>query len=82
MRSTGEVMGIDQSFGWAFSKSQAAIGMPIPLSGAALLSVKDVDKPSALGIAQCLVNLGFSITATKGTAAFLQEHGIDGTDCQ
>ena len=76
MRSTGEVMGIDQSFGWAFAKSQAATGMAIPLNGAALLSVKDADKPSALGIAQCLVNLGFSITATKGTAAFLKEHGI------
>jgi carbamoyl-phosphate synthase large subunit len=76
MRSTGEVMGIDQSFGWAFAKSQAATGMAIPLNGAALLSVKDADKLSALGIAQCLVNLGFSITATKGTAAFLKDHGI------
>ena len=76
MRSTGEVMGIDQSFGWAFAKSQAATGLPIPLNGAALLSVKDTDKPAALGIAQCLVSLGFSITATKGTASFLKEHGI------
>ena len=77
MRSTGEVMGIDQSFGWAFAKSQAATGMTIPLNGAALLSVKDADKPSALGIAQCLVNLGFLIKATKGTATFLEEHGIE-----
>ena len=76
MRSTGEVMGIDQSFGWAFAKSQAATGMGIPLSGAALLSVKDADKPAALGIAQCLINLGFSITATKGTATFIEGHGI------
>ena len=76
MRSTGEVMGIDQSFGWAFAKSQTSTGLPMPLNGAALLSVKDADKPSALGIAQCLVNLGFSISATKGTAAFIQEHGI------
>ncbi|MFA9563003.1 MAG: carbamoyl-phosphate synthase large subunit, partial [Nitrospirota bacterium] len=71
MRSTGEVMGIDQSFGWAFAKSQAATGMAMPLSGTVLLSVKDGDKPAALGIAQCLDHLGFSIKATKGTAAFL-----------
>jgi carbamoyl-phosphate synthase large subunit len=76
MRSTGEVMGIDQSFGWAFAKSQAATGMAMPMSGAALLSVKDTDKPSALGIAQCLVNLDFTIRATKGTAVFLEQHGI------
>jgi carbamoyl-phosphate synthase large subunit len=76
MHSTGEVMGIDQSFGWAFAKSQAATGMAMPLSGTALLSVKDGDKPAALGLAQCLDQLGFSIKATKGTAAFLQQHEI------
>ena len=76
MRSTGEVMGIDQNFGWAFAKSQAATGMAMPLSGTALLSVKDGDKPAVLGLAQCLDQLGFSMKATKGTAAFLQQHGI------
>ena len=76
MLSTGEVMGIDQNFGWAFAKSQAATGMAMPLSGTALLSVKDGDKPAALGLAQCLDQLGFSMKATKGTAAFLQQHGI------
>jgi len=76
MRSTGEVMGIDQNFGWAFAKSQAATGMAMPLSGTVLLSVKDGDKSAALGIAQCLEQLGFSMKATKGTAAFLQQHGI------
>jgi carbamoyl-phosphate synthase large subunit len=76
MHSTGEVMGIDQSFGWAFAKSQAATGLAMPLNGTALLSVKDGDKPAALGLAQCLDQLGFSIKATKGTAAFLQQHGI------
>ena len=76
MRSTGEVMGIDQSFGWAFAKSQAATGMALPLRGAALLSVKDGDKLAALGLAKCLIPLGFSIKATKGTAAFLQEQGV------
>ncbi len=76
MRSTGEVMGIDQSFGWAFAKSQAATGMPMPLRGAVLLSVKDGDKQAVLGLAQSLARLGFSIKATKGTAAFLQQHEI------
>ncbi|MGB5054329.1 MAG: carbamoyl-phosphate synthase large subunit [Nitrospirales bacterium] len=76
MRSTGEVMGIDRSFGWAFAKSQAASGMPLPLSGTALLSVKDGDKPATLAIAQRLSQLGFSLNATKGTAAFLRTHGI------
>jgi carbamoyl-phosphate synthase large subunit len=76
MRSTGEVMGIDHSFGWAFAKSQAETGMAIPSSGTALISVKDGDKPAALGLAQCLDQLGFSIKATKGTSAFLQENGI------
>lgn len=76
MRSTGEVMGIDQSFGWAFAKSQAASGMPLPLTGTALLSVKDGDKPATLAIAQRLSQLGFSLNATKGTAAFLRTHGI------
>lgn len=76
MRSTGEVMGIDRSFGWAFAKSQAASGMPLPLTGTALLSVKDGDKPATLAIAQRLSQLGFSLNATKGTAAFLRTHGI------
>ncbi len=76
MRSTGEVMGIDQTFGWAFAKAQAATGMAMPLNGTVLLSVKDGDKPAALGIAQCLAQLGFSMKATKGTATFLQQHGI------
>ena len=76
MRSTGEVMGIDKNFGWAFAKSQAASGMPLPLGGTALLSVKDGDKPATLDIAQRLSQLGFSMNATKGTASFLRDHGI------
>ncbi len=76
MRSTGEVMGIDKSFGWAFAKSQAASGMPLPMGGTALLSVKDGDKPATVDIAQRLFQLGFSINATKGTASFLRNHGI------
>ena len=77
MQSTGEVMGIDKSFGWAFAKSQAAAGMPMPLTGNALLSVKDSDKPALLEIAQRLSQIGFFIIATKGTATFLQEHGLE-----
>ncbi|HNP27643.1 MAG TPA: carbamoyl-phosphate synthase large subunit [Nitrospirales bacterium] len=77
MRSTGEVMGIDQSFGWAFAKSQAASGMPLPLGGTALISVKDGDKPATLDIAQRLAHLGFLLNATEGTAAFLRTHGIN-----
>ncbi|MDH5563425.1 MAG: ATP-grasp domain-containing protein, partial [Nitrospirota bacterium] len=76
MRSTGEVMGIDQSFGWAFAKSQAATGLALPLCGTVLLSVKDADKPATLKVAQQLAPLGFSIKATKGTATFLSKHGI------
>ena len=76
MRSTGEVMGIDQTFGWAFAKSQAASGMPLPLGGTALLSVKDGDKPATVEIARRLAQLGFSLNATKGTAAVLRTHGI------
>ncbi len=77
MRSTGEVMGIDASFAWAFAKSQAATGLALPLSGTALLSVKDGDKPLTREIAQQLTHLGFSLKATKGTAEFLHQHGID-----
>jgi len=77
MRSTGEVMGIDQNFGWAFAKSQASAGMPIPLQGVALLSVKDSDKFTALGLAKSLKNLGFVLQATKGTAAYLTEKGVE-----
>ncbi len=76
MRSTGEVMGIDKNFGWAFAKSQAATGLPMPLHGVALLSVKDADKGSALGLARRLSNLGFSLKATKGTAEFIRKHGL------
>ena len=77
MRSTGEVMGIDQNFGWAFAKSQASAGMPIPLQGVALLSVKDADKLAALGLAKGLTTLGFTLQATKGTAAFLTQQGVE-----
>jgi carbamoyl-phosphate synthase large subunit len=77
MKSTGEVMGMDADFGWAFAKSQSAAGMSLPRGGTALISVKDQDKPAALEVARTLLQLGFRIEATRGTAAYLKEHGVD-----
>ncbi len=77
MKSTGEVMGMDADFGWAFAKSQSAAGAPLPRGGTALLSVKDQDKPAALRVARKLRQLGFRIEATRGTAAYLNEHGVE-----
>ncbi len=76
MKSTGEVMGIDSSFGRAFGKSQIAAGYSIPESGEVFISVKDVDKPKAIIIARKLVALGFEITTTKGTHSALMEANI------
>lgn len=77
MRSTGEVMGIDRSFAHAFAKSQIAAGNHLPTQGAAFLSLRDADKPAALDIASGLLELGFSVVATDGTAAYLRQHGIE-----
>ena len=77
MRSTGEVMGIDEDFGLAFAKSQAAAGVPLPHTGKVVLSVKDQDKAGALDVARRLRRLGFLIEATRGTAAYLGHHGLD-----
>jgi carbamoyl-phosphate synthase large subunit len=79
MKSTGEVMGIDTSFGRAFAKSQLAAGQTLPLSGTVFISVKDEDKLSLLQTAFDLHDLGFNIMATVGTAAFLWEHGVPST---
>ncbi len=76
MRSTGEVMGIDVDFARAFAKSQLAAGMKLPTSGTAFLSVRELDKPAAVEIARRLVNLGFTLIATHGTAAFLKTAGL------
>jgi carbamoyl-phosphate synthase large subunit len=76
MKSTGEVMGIDSDFGWAFAKSQAAAGVPLPTSGRAFISVKDADKPVALDIARQLHRLGITLEATRGTAAYLHAAGV------
>jgi carbamoyl-phosphate synthase large subunit len=76
MKSTGEVMGIDDDFGMSFAKSQMAAGNPLPVSGRVFLSVKDQDKPGLLEAAQGLQNAGFSIVATRGTADYLRKRGI------
>ena len=76
MRSTGEVMGLGPDLLTAFAKSQSAAQPPLPKSGNAFLSVKDHDKPMALEIAKKLVNLGFNIYSTSGTAKLLSENGI------
>jgi carbamoyl-phosphate synthase large subunit len=76
MRSTGEVMGIDDSFGLAFMKSQLAAGQRLPESGTVFISVNDTDKAEILSAAQTFQQLGFRIMATQGTAAHLQEHGV------
>jgi carbamoyl-phosphate synthase large subunit len=76
MKSTGEVMGIDTSFGMAFAKSQLAAGQTLPMSGTVFISVRDKDKPNAVGIASDFLDLGFRIAATKGTSDFLLRHGI------
>jgi len=76
MKSTGEVMGIDHSFGLAFAKSQLAAGMDLPLSGTVFISVKDQDKKLILSTAQKLSHLGFKIMATSGTSRFLDQAGL------
>lgn len=76
MKSTGEVMGIDSSFDRAFYKSQIASNQVVPESGKVFLSVKDDDKEVMQDIAQILVAMGYNLVATRGTARFLEEHGI------
>jgi carbamoyl-phosphate synthase large subunit len=76
MRSTGEVMGIDRSFGLAFTKSQTAAGNRLPRSGVIFLSLADRDKAAGLVAARRFADLGFSFVATPGTAAALQAENI------
>ena len=76
MKSTGEVMGIADTFPAAFAKAQAAAGAPLPQGGTAFLSVCDRDKSAATILAQRLYGLGFAIVATRGTARALQSLGI------
>ena len=76
MRSTGEVMGIGESFGIAFAKSQLAAGTGLPDSGQVFLSLADRDKVGGLAIARQLLDLGFTIAATVGTAGYLRSNGL------
>ena len=76
MKSTGEVMGVGNSFGEAFVKSQLAAGVRLPESGTAFISVKNQDKPRAVEVARGLHALGFKLVATRGTAAEIEAAGI------
>ncbi|MEY2885444.1 MAG: carbamoyl-phosphate synthase large chain [Actinomycetota bacterium] len=75
MRSTGEVMGIDSTFGRAFIKAESAAGTTLPTSGMVFLSLNDRDKPSGLVVAKRLRELGLGIAATSGTADYLARFG-------
>ena len=77
MKSTGEVMGLDASFERAFAKSQLGAGVKLPLSGTAFLSVREADKHACVAVARRLIDSGFALVATRGTAARLKEGGID-----
>jgi carbamoyl-phosphate synthase large subunit len=76
MKSTGEVMGIDESFDRAFAKSQIAAGLTLPLEGTVFVSVRDADKHAILEPARKLIAMGFKIIATGGTATHLQAQGL------
>jgi len=76
MKSTGEVMGIDSSFGLAYAKSNQGAGNNLPLSGTVFISVRDADKRAIILIAKKLEDLGFKIVATEGTAAALTRNGV------
>ncbi|THB65477.1 MAG: carbamoyl-phosphate synthase large subunit, partial [Desulfovibrio sp.] len=77
MRSTGEVMGIDESFGLAFMKSQLAASQVLPTSGKVFFSINDCDKPELLDSAKMLKELGYGLAATGGTAKYLNDNGIE-----
>ncbi|MEQ9349408.1 MAG: ATP-grasp domain-containing protein, partial [Alphaproteobacteria bacterium] len=79
MRSTGEVMGLDSDFGRAFAKSQQGSGTDLPQTGRVFISVREHDKPRVLASCRRLVEMGFEIVATRGTAAFLKQAGVSVT---
>ena len=76
MKSTGEVMGLDENFARAFAKAQIAAGLNLPLSGTCYLSVKDSDKPAVVALSRKLLAMGFKLMATRGTAAHLMAEGL------
>ncbi|HUV49654.1 MAG TPA: carbamoyl-phosphate synthase large subunit [Anaerolineae bacterium] len=77
MRSTGEVLGLADSFGLAYFKAQKATQLSLPIDGTVLITVVDKDKPGVLEPARLFSDLGFKILATNGTHDFLQKHGIE-----
>jgi carbamoyl-phosphate synthase large subunit len=77
MKSTGEVMGIDADFGRAWAKSQLGGGTQVPLAGTVFISVKDRDKPAMVKAGRQLLEMGFRLVGTRGTARFLEQAGID-----
>jgi len=76
MRSTGEVMGISSTFGGAYAKSQISSFGPLPKSGTVFISLADKDKSAGVESARALVELGFKVLATAGTASFMAQHGV------
>lgn len=77
MKSTGEAMGIDKDFGRAYLKAEASSRNTIPMGGKVFISIKDRDKPALLPLAKDLLEMDFSIVATKGTAAYFNDNGLD-----
>jgi carbamoyl-phosphate synthase large subunit len=76
MRSTGEVLGLSESYGYAFYKAQEATKTPLPIEGGVLITVADKDKKGVLETASMFKELGFTIKTTKGTGKYLEENGI------
>jgi carbamoyl-phosphate synthase large subunit len=77
MKSTGEVMGGSDNFGAAFGKAMMGAGQKLPEKGCVFISVNNSDKPTVLPVARDLFALGFTLAATRGTAAFLRAHGLE-----
>jgi carbamoyl-phosphate synthase large subunit len=77
MKSTGEVMGGSDNFGAAFGKAMMGAGQKLPAKGCVFISVNNSDKPTVLPVARDLSSLGFTLAATRGTAAFLRAHGLE-----
>jgi len=76
MKSTGEVMGVGNSFGEAYFKAQRAAGVILPKTGNVFISVRDKDKPLVCDVAEDLIKIGFSLYATRGTQVYLEEKNI------
>jgi carbamoyl-phosphate synthase large subunit len=77
MKSTGEVMGGSDNFGAAFGKAMMGAAQKLPEKGCVFISVNNSDKPTVLPVARDLASLGFTLAATRGTAAFLRAHGLE-----